>query len=169
VAENRCRFCLGEYPVPSMTRFCEERHLKAIQSIQSIQGALWMGLRELKNFIGGELTVRIEKAVLGTLRDTRHEIEKDRESFLGYVGGRLLAGEFIDFNTRGRVWWENPNLQDIPVLISLGISPALLEQIERIERKCECYYTSKGMRKPRPRLRLRGLSRDPERVIAKLR
>ncbi|MBU2577664.1 hypothetical protein KKA69_02420, partial [Patescibacteria group bacterium] len=102
-----------------------------------------IGLRKLRVFIGGELTARIEKAVLGTLRDTRHWINNNKD--------------FI-----GRVWWENPNLQDVPVLISLGISPELLEAVERAERECERSYTSQGMHKTRSRLRLQGLSSDLE-------
>lgn len=129
--ENRCRFCLEDYPVPSMTRFCEERHLKAMQSIR---GVFSMGLMELKNFIGGELTARIEKAVLGTLTLQDH--------------------------VKGRIWrWENPNLQDILVLISLGIPSQLLEDIERVERKREGAHIKR---------RLQGLSSEPEKVIAEL-
>lgn len=156
MTENRCRFCYEEYQLPFQVRFCEERHLTAIQNIPmgAVRGIEWIGLRELKRFVGHELATRIEKAVLGTKRDTRHS------------SGQTRGGS--NKGIVGRVWWKNPNLQDVPVLISLGIPPRLLEHIERVERECERHYTPLGIKSALPRLRLQGLSSEPKKIIAKL-
>ncbi len=152
MSKDRCGFCSEEYPVPSMARFCEERHKIFLTGISNIRPGARIGLSELKGFVGSEITNRIEKAVLGTLCSTLQPVTKGkRKGFL-----------------KGRMWWDNPNLQDIPVLISWGVSPRLLEHVEMVERGKEMSYDSRGPHKTRVRLRLEGLSSEPKKFIAKL-
>jgi len=149
-----CRFCGDEYEVSSQTTHCEKIHQMIMPAVErsgeraatiresKISGfaansgmSQYLILREGLRTLGKKLATRVEEAVLG-----KDHYQQGRWSYKyrSYVGSK---------------WREKPNLQDIPVLISLGIPPVFLEELEALYKQ---------------RRKLEGLTTDPNNVAVHL-
>ncbi|HDZ54311.1 MAG TPA: hypothetical protein ENI19_00680 [Candidatus Nealsonbacteria bacterium] len=132
----KCRFCGNEYEVSSQSEHCEKMHqmimsaversgeraatrrmLKFDSYVTDLGMSRFLILREGLRTLGKKLATRVEEAVLG-----KGHYKQGRWSYKyrRYVGSK---------------WREKPNLQDIPVLISLGIPPVFLEELEALYKR----------------------------------
>ena len=148
----KCRFCGDEYEVSSQLEHCEKMHqmimpiversgeraaTRRILRLDSYGMDLGMSrpliLREGLRTLGKKLATRVEEAVLGK--------GHYRQGRWSYKYRRYINSK----------WRDKPNLQDVPVLISLGIPPVFLEELEALYKR---------------KRKLGGLTTDPSKVTA---